>query len=96
MEILILTKKDLQQLYSSITAIQKTLRSLTEIKFKDEILTNKQFIQLLEISKGTAQRWRDEGKIRFSKIDSKIYYKRKDILDFLEHHACHAFNKGIL
>jgi hypothetical protein len=40
---------------------------------------NSEFIQIMNISKRTAQIWRDTGIIRYSQIGSKIYYKLTDI-----------------
>ena len=41
----------------------------------------------------TAQSWRDEGKISFSQVAGKIYYKMSDIQDLLNHNYNPAFNK---
>jgi len=50
-------------------------------------------MSLLNISsRGTLQKYRDEGKIRSSKTGNKnILYDRKSILDFLEAHAQNTF-----
>lgn len=58
---------------------------------KDAILDNQEFIQLLHISKRTAQSWRDEGKISFSQIGSKIYYKMADVQKLLDTNYRKAF-----
>lgn len=42
-------------------------------------MDNNQFINLMKISKRTAQQWRDSKTIRFSQIGSKIYYQLSDI-----------------
>ena len=45
---------------------------------------NQEFIQLMNISKRTAQAWRDTGMIAFSQVGSKIYYRLPDIMQMLE------------
>lgn len=45
---------------------------------------NQEFIQVMNISKRTAQSWRDTGMIAFSQVGSKIYYHLSDILKMLE------------
>jgi hypothetical protein len=45
---------------------------------------NQEFIQLMNISKRTAQAWRDSGMIAFSQVGSKIYYRLPDIMQMLE------------
>lgn len=50
------------------------------------ILDNADFIQMFKISSKTAQSWRDEELIQYAQIKGKIYYKLKDIQDFLNRH----------
>lgn len=60
----------------------------------DEIfLDSQQFIQLMNISKRTAQSWRDQSIIPFSMVGNKIYYKMKDVKTLLanNYHAVPNF-----
>jgi len=50
---------------------------------EDVFFDNQEFLKLMNISKRTAQSWRDEGKIAFSQIGSKIYYKMADVTKLL-------------
>jgi hypothetical protein len=45
----------------------------------------------MKISKRTAQTWRDEGKISFSQVGSKIYYKLSDVEKLLQEHYNKSF-----
>lgn len=47
---------------------------------------NQEFIQVMNISKRTAQAWRDDGIIAFSQVGNKVYYRLSDILLLLEKH----------
>ena len=47
----------------------------------------------MKISKRTAQTWRDEGKISFSQVGNKIYYKLNDVEELLKKHYIKAFKK---
>jgi predicted site-specific integrase-resolvase len=58
----------------------------------EQFVDNEKFVQLMKISKRTAQNWRDEGKIAFSQVGSKIYYKISDIDELLKHHYNRAFS----
>lgn len=60
---------------------------------EDTFLDNQEFIQLMNISKRTAQAWRDEGIISFSQIGSKIYYRMSDIQKLLTSNYRSAFKK---
>lgn len=49
----------------------------------DIFLDNSEFIRLMNISKRTAQHWRDQGYIAYSQINSKIYYRMSDVQNLL-------------
>ena len=50
----------------------------------DPFFSNEEFMELMCISVRTAQLWRDEGLIGFSKLSGKIYYKMSDIQKLLD------------
>ncbi len=60
---------------------------------KDVFLDNQEFLQLMNISKRTAQTWRDDGIISFSQIGSKIYYRMSDVQSLLDKNYKSAFKK---
>ncbi len=60
---------------------------------QDVFLDNQEFIQLMNISKRTAQAWRDDGIISFSQVGSKIYYRMSDIQKLLDSNSRNAFKK---
>jgi len=47
----------------------------------------------MKISKRTAQTWRDEGRISFSQVGNKIYYKLSDVEKLLQEHYNKSFAK---
>lgn len=59
----------------------------------DVFLDNQQFLLLMNISKRTAQTWRDQNIIPFSMVGNKIYYQMKDIRTLLSknYHAVSNF-----
>lgn len=69
--------------------------ALTEKQKKPEdiFVDNQEFIQIMNISKRTAQAWRDEGIISFSQVGSKIYYRMSDIQKLLDSNYRSAFKK---
>ncbi|CAN1570391.1 Helix-turn-helix domain, group 17 [Spirosomataceae bacterium] len=58
---------------------------------KDVFLDNQEFLQLMNISKRTAQSWRDDGVISFSQVGSKIYYRMSDVQALLDKNYRKAF-----
>jgi 3-methyladenine DNA glycosylase Tag len=90
MEAVILTSEQYNNLVSRLEKLNSTLESNQKPK-QETFLDNQEFIQLMNISKRTAQTWRDEGKVSFSQIGSKIYYKMKDVEVLLDKNYNKAF-----
>ena len=90
MEAIIITKDQFSDLMSKLDTIQSQLNSKADPK-KETFLDNQEFLLLMKISKRTAQTWRDEGKISFSQVGSKIYYKLSDVEKLLQEHYNKAF-----
>lgn len=90
MEAIIITKDQFSDLMSKLDTIQSQLSSKTDPK-KETFLDNQEFLLLMKISKRTAQTWRDEGKISFSQVGSKIYYKLSDVEKLLQEHYNKSF-----
>lgn len=83
MEAIILEKTKFTELLNEIKDIKSAVRE-NPLKPNKNFITNYEFIELMGISKRTAQTWRDEGVIAFSQIGSKIYYQMDDIKKLLE------------
>lgn len=90
MEAVILTKEQYNELVVRLDKLHSTLES-NQKPSHETFLDNQEFIQLMHISKRTSQTWRDEGKISFSQIGSKIYYKMKDVEVLLDKNYNKAF-----
>ena len=59
----------------------------------DPFFSNEEFMELMCISVRTAQLWRDEGLIGYSKLSGKIYYKMSDIQKLLDDSYHKSFKK---
>ena len=74
--------------------VEEVVERLTpQTKDKPKWINNAEAMQLLGISsRSTLQKFRDEGKIRFSQPSRKlILYDRDSILVFLDQHAHETF-----
>jgi hypothetical protein len=49
-----------------------------------EVFTNRQAMDYLQVSRSTLQRWRNERKLPYRKVQGKILYTKADILKLLE------------
>ena len=89
-EPIILSNEQYQELSKRLDEITSSLSFLGSNS--DLIVDNDKFAKLMNISKRTAQNWRDEGKIAFSQVGGKIYYSYGDIQEFLKLHYNRAFS----
>lgn len=92
MEAVILSKDQFNSLTTSIEEIKRVVIKDSK-KPSDTYLDNQEFLLLMKISKRTAQTWRDEGKISFSQVGNKIYYKMVDVEELLNKYYNKAFKK---
>jgi len=76
--------KELDKISKKIDQLNKLLLGRPDKISKKEIIDNDEFVKLLNISSGTAANWRDQGKIAFSQINNKIYYKMVDVNKMLK------------
>jgi hypothetical protein len=90
MDAIIFTKDQFSDLMSKIDTIQLQISTKSDPK-KETFLDNQEFLLLLKISKRTAQTWRDEGKISFSQVGNKIYYKLSDVEKLMQEHYNKSF-----
>jgi two-component sensor histidine kinase len=90
MEAIILTKDEFQRIQNELNQIKQLLEQKQK-NTKDIFLDNQEFVQAMNISKRTAQNWRDEGVISFSQVGGKIYYRLSDIEKMLEKNYNPAF-----
>ena len=78
--------------------IEKKIQQLLkdqEQKIRDPryiFLDNADFMRLLAISRKTSENWRNQGKIRYSQINHKIYYRLADIITMMDNHVAHIKN----
>ena len=90
MESIIFTKDQFTELMARLDTIQKQINAKVDPK-KETFLDNQEFLLHLKISKRTAQSWRDEGKISFSQVGNKIYYKLSDVEKLMQENYNKAF-----
>lgn len=92
MEAIILSKDQFDGLMFKVNEISEKLSSKNNPK-QDVFLDNEEFLKMMKISRRTAQTWRDEGKISFSQVGNKIYYKLSDVEKTLQNYYNKSFAK---
>lgn len=83
MEAIFLSTQEYADLVNRLETLSKKLEEKQK-KPEATFLDNQEFIQLMHISKRTAQTWRDSGVISYSQIGSKIYYRMSDVQKLLD------------
>ncbi len=84
-EELILTRSDtLSELVSKAVKKELDAREDSTTSNDGKLLTNRKAMDYLHVSRSTLQRWRNDGKLPFRKIQGKILYTISDIKKCLE------------
>jgi len=92
MELVTMQSEVFQEIKSTMESINNRLTA-KEKEPKDKWFDNQEVMQMLHISKRTLQAWRDEGKISFSQVGAKIYYRESDVNDLLNKHFIKAHKR---
>lgn len=92
MEAFIITSAQYKSIVDALSEIKAKLAEQPK-KSTDDFIDNESFIKLMNISKRTAQTWRDTRVIAFSQIGGKIYYKNADVEEMLKSHYHNPFKK---
>lgn len=74
-----------QQIMDSLNRLRALLEE-KRVPYPEQFIDNSELLQLMKISKRTAQTWRDEKIIPYMKIGNKIYYKHADVRAMMENH----------
>jgi hypothetical protein len=81
----IITQDQYDKLLQRLDDLQKEL-SQKQRNPKEVIYDSADVMKVLNISKSTLQRMRDEGLIGFSQIQNKFFYRQSDINEMLDKH----------
>jgi hypothetical protein len=90
MEAVILSKEQFSNLQNTLEEVKTKIDTISK-KPQEVFVDNQEFLFLMKISKRTAQTWRDEGKISFSQVGNKIYYKMADVEELLNKYYVKSF-----
>lgn len=71
------------RLDEKINLIMAQLKISSKNNPDDVFFDNQEFMKLMNISKRTAQEWRNNKTIEFSQVGNKIYYRLTDIQKLL-------------
>lgn len=71
--------KELAEVRKDLKKIHDSLLGKPDKISKKDIINNKECMKLLDVSSGTLANWRKQGKIAFSQVNNRIYYKMTDI-----------------
>lgn len=76
-----------QEHHEKLTSIEKKIEQRNHEHWAEQWIDNEEFLKRLGISRKTGQTYRDQRLISYSQVGNKIYYRNKDIEEFLlKHH----------
>ena len=69
-----------------IAHLEETVRKVLSERTieQDKLLTSEEVMKLFNISTTTLQKWRNAGKIPFTRIDNKIFYNKNEIINSMD------------
>jgi hypothetical protein len=77
-------REPLEKIQERLNKVLLMLENKQQSDPEQVFFDNQDFMKLMNISKRTAQSWRDTGMIAFSQVGGKMYYRLSDILKMLE------------
>ncbi len=78
------TTKKLDKIIASVNEFAVKAKLVQNVDPGNVFFDNQEFLHLMNVSKRTAQTWRDTGFIGFSQLGNKIYYRLEDIQNLLK------------
>lgn len=76
-------EKVLKRLDESVALLVAQMKLGGKLDPEDVFFDNGEFMKLMNISKRTAQEWRNKKIIEFSQVGNKIYYRLSDVQKLL-------------
>jgi hypothetical protein len=73
----------LKRLDEQMSFVVAKMKLNDKIDPEDVFFDNQEFMSLMNISKRTAQEWRNKNVIKFSQVGNKIYYKLSEVKKLL-------------
>ena len=78
------TERMLEKIYADTSEIASKLKAGIDQDPENVIYDNQEFMKLMNVSKRTAQQWRDRKIIGFFQVGNKIYYSQADVQKLLK------------
>ena len=86
---IIFSEETYQEILQRLTRMEAMLKQ-KQSNPDDVFVDNQEFLQIMNISKRSAQTWRDQKLIAFSQVGNKIYYRMGDIMKLLNKNRTEA------
>lgn len=86
---IIFSEESYQEIIHRLTRMEAMLKQ-KQSNPDDVFVDNQEFLQIMNISKRSAQTWRDQKLIAFSQVGNKIYYRMGDIMKLLNKNRTEA------
>jgi len=83
-ELKLIEGKDFAQLQRSILDLKNYIKDKEQKADTETFLTTEQVCKLLSISPKTLQNYRNRRLIPFSQFGSKVWFKKSDVISFIE------------
>ena len=82
---IVVPHEEIEQILERLDRIEESVRIRQKMP-EQTFFDNQEFLQIMNVSKRTAQSWRNTKVIAYSQVGAKIYYRMDDILKMLNEH----------
>jgi len=92
--IIMISNQQMQEIKGAVGEIKESLENVTRPP-EHQVMDDVELRQYFKVCKRTTAYWRSKGKITFSKLGGKIFYRLSDVLAFLKQHEVPAVTSSL-
>lgn len=78
------SEKQIKAIEEKLEALSREFDRKGAVNAQEKILDHSDFLRLLNISPRTSQYWREHGRIPYSRINRKLYFRLSDIMQLMQ------------
>lgn len=91
MEAKIITVEDYKEIINRLDKLTEKVSENQTLNRKQIIYDNAEALQILKCSRRSLQKWRTEGLITYSIVNSMLFYTHENLMEFIERHQKKRF-----
>ena len=86
-----LNNEEVIETISELTQEIKELKNQLRLQRKP-LYTNKEMMEMLDVSSATLKKWRNQGLLGYTQIGSSYFYSPNDVMEFMDKNHYEAYS----